>query len=36
MDAELMPLGPAAFDALIAAEHVRWGELIRKRGIKMG
>ena len=36
MDAEIMALSPAAFDALIAAEHLRWGELIRKRGIKMG
>jgi len=36
IDAELMALGGAAFDALIASEHQRWGELIKKRGIKMG
>ncbi len=36
MDAEVMALGAAAFDALIANEHQRWGELIHRRGIKMG
>jgi len=30
-----MALGAAPFNALIASEYVRWGELIRKRGIKM-
>ena len=34
LDADFMGLGGAAFDALIDAEHKRWGELIRKRGIK--
>ena len=36
IDAEVMALGGAAFDALIASETLRWGALIRKRGIKMG
>lgn len=36
MDAEVMALGAAAFDALIASETQRWGELIKRRGIKMG
>lgn len=36
IDAEIMALGGSAFDALIASEHLRWGELIKKRGIKMG
>ncbi len=36
IDAEIMALGGSAFDALIANEHLRWGELIKKRGIKMG
>jgi len=35
IDAEIMALGAAPFNALIASEYVRWGELIRKRGIKM-
>ena len=35
LDAEIMALGPAPFDALITSEYQRWGELIRKRGIKM-
>jgi tripartite-type tricarboxylate transporter receptor subunit TctC len=34
IDAEIMTLGGAAFDALIASETLRWGELIKKRGIK--
>ena len=34
IDAEIMALDGAAFDALIASEYQRWGELIRKRGIK--
>jgi tripartite-type tricarboxylate transporter receptor subunit TctC len=34
IDAEVMALGGAAFDALIASETLRWGELIKKRGIK--
>lgn len=34
MDADFMGLGAAAFDALIESEARRWGELIRKRGIK--
>lgn len=34
LETEPMGLGAAEFDALIAAEHRRWGELIRKRGIK--
>lgn len=34
LETEPMALGAAEFDALIAAEHRRWGELIRKRGIK--
>jgi tripartite-type tricarboxylate transporter receptor subunit TctC len=36
IDAEILALGAAAFDKLIASENLRWGELIRKRGIKMG
>ena len=36
IDAEIMALDGSAFDALIASEHLRWGELIKKRGIKMG
>ena len=36
IDAEVMALGGAAFDALIASETLRWGALVRKRGIKMG
>ena len=35
MDAEFLALGASAFDALIASEHLRWGELIRRRGIKI-
>ena len=35
IDAEIMALGADPFNALIASEYVRWGELIRKRGIKM-
>ena len=34
IDAEILALDGAAFDALIASEYQRWGELIRKRGIK--
>ena len=34
MDAEILALPGAAFDALIESEWKRWGELIRKRGIK--
>ena len=34
IDAEIMALDGVAFDALIASEYQRWGELIRKRGIK--
>jgi hypothetical protein len=34
MDAELLALGAADFDKLIQREFTRWGELIRKRGIK--
>lgn len=34
MDADLLALGAADFDKLIQREFVRWGELIRKRGIK--
>jgi hypothetical protein len=29
-----MALDGVAFDALIASEYQRWGDLIRKRGIK--
>lgn len=36
MDAEILALGAAPFDALIESEHKRWGDLIRKRGIKAG
>ena len=35
IDAEILALGAAPFNALIASEYQRWGELIRKRGIKM-
>ncbi len=35
MDAEFLGLGAAAFDTLIETEHKRWGELIRRRGIKI-
>ena len=35
MDAEIMALASAPFDALIDAEFKRWGELIRKRGIML-
>lgn len=35
LDAEILALGGAAFDALIASETLRWGELIKKRGIKL-
>jgi tripartite-type tricarboxylate transporter receptor subunit TctC len=35
IDAEIMALDGAAFDALIASEYQRWGELIKRRGIKM-
>jgi len=35
IDAEIMALDGAAFDALIASEYLRWGDLIRRRGIKM-
>ncbi|MFN0183293.1 MAG: Bug family tripartite tricarboxylate transporter substrate binding protein [Aquabacterium sp.] len=36
MSADVMALGATAFDALIEAETRRWGDLIRKRGIKAG
>jgi tripartite-type tricarboxylate transporter receptor subunit TctC len=35
MDAEILDLAGPEFDALMAREHLRWGELIKKRGIKM-
>ncbi len=35
LDAEIMALGAVGFNALIAAEHQRWGELIRARGIRV-
>ena len=35
MDAEIMALPSAPFDALMDAEFKRWGELIRKRGIML-
>ena len=28
------PLGAAAFDRFVAAEHTRWGEVIRRAGIR--
>ena len=34
IDAEIMALDGIAFDALIASETQRWGELIKRRGIK--
>ncbi len=34
LDADILALGAPAFDALIETEFKRWGELIRKRGIK--
>ncbi len=34
MDADIMALGAAAFDTLMDSEFKRWGELIKKRGIK--
>jgi tripartite-type tricarboxylate transporter receptor subunit TctC len=36
MDAEIMALPGPELDKLIEREFKRWGELIRKRGIKMG
>lgn len=33
MDAEILGLDGPKFDAMVAEEHLRWGELIRKRGI---
>lgn len=35
LDAEILALPAAAFNELIDAEFKRWGDLIRKRGIKM-
>jgi tripartite-type tricarboxylate transporter receptor subunit TctC len=35
LDAEILDMSGPEFDALMAKEHVRWGELIKKRGIKM-
>ncbi len=35
MDADIMALDGASFDAKIQDEYKRWGELIRKRGISM-
>ncbi len=36
MDAEILGLSGAKFDALIESEFRRWGELIRKRNIQAG
>ena len=36
LDADILGLAGPAFDALIESETRRWGELIRKRGIKLG
>ena len=35
LDAEILDMSGPEFDTLMAKEHVRWGELIKKRGIKM-
>jgi tripartite-type tricarboxylate transporter receptor subunit TctC len=33
--AEVLPTTPEAFAAFIRAEHARWGEVIRRAGIKV-